>query len=46
MTSEQSRTAAANKARTRAAGEKKAAWLRERGWVCIPPEEQETDRDS
>ena len=42
MTNNTDRTAKATAARMRAAEEKKAAVLRERGWVCIPPEDAKT----
>ncbi len=32
------RTAAANRARMRASEEKSATHLRDRGWICIPPD--------
>lgn len=38
MTTTEPRTAAANRARMRASEEKAARRLRERGWMCFPPE--------
>ena len=35
---EMSRTAKATAAAARAAADRRADWLRERGWLCFPPE--------
>jgi hypothetical protein len=41
ITPGQQRTAAARATRRRAAEEKIAQILRERGWTCVPPEPEE-----